>query len=71
MTDLGLVLQRVAQQAADDRHRQWMGEVGYHIEPALLLDLVEQRVDQGGDVGLQGLDYLGANALLTSLRSRV
>ncbi len=61
--ELRLVLDRHTEQAADHRDRQRVGEVGDHVEPALLGDLVEQRINQRRDAGFQRLHHLRGERL--------
>ena len=65
--ELRLVLDRDAEQPADDRNRQWMREVGHDVEAVPLGDLVEQTVDQRADLALERLDPLRGEGLLREL----
>ena len=49
LLELGVVLDRHAQDGGDDLHREGVGDVGDQVGPAERRDAVEQRVDRGLD----------------------
>ena len=54
-----LVFDRDAEQSADHRDWQGMGQVGDEVKLTVGRRLVKKRVDHAGDVGFQRLDDLG------------
>ena len=71
MAELRLVLERHTQQPADDRHRQRVGEVFDDVEPPLSAIRSSNPSTSALISGCSAFTTFGANALLTSLRSRV
>ena len=61
--ELRLVLDRHAEQPADHRDGQRVGQFGDRIEGAAGLDVVQQCIDQSDDVGFERLDHLGRERL--------
>ena len=51
--ELSLVLDRHPEQSADHRDRQWIGKIADHLQPARVGDLIQQSIDERGDVGLE------------------
>ena len=67
MAELRLVFDRHAEQPADDRHRQRIGEVTDHIEPAGSGHFIQESVHQPTDVGFQLFHHMWRERLARQL----